>query len=40
METFSTLLCEANPVVTGGFTSQMPVMWSFDIFLYVPEQTV
>ena len=37
METFSMLLalCEGNPPVTGGFPSQRPVMWSFDIFLDV-----
>ena len=34
METFSTLLdlCEGNPPVTGGFPSQRPVTWSFDVF--------
>ena len=34
METFSALLalCEGNPLVTGGFLSQRPVMWSFDVF--------
>ena len=43
METFSALLavCEGNPPVTGGFTSQRPVMWSFDIFFdFALEQTV
>ena len=35
METFSTLLihCEGNPLVTGGFPSQMLVMQTFDVFL-------
>ena len=35
METFSMLLalCEWNLLVTGGFSSQRPVMWSFDVFL-------
>ena len=34
METFSALLtlCEENPSVTGGFPSQRPVIWSFDVF--------
>ena len=34
MESFSTLLalCEGNPLVTGGFPSQGPVMRSFDVF--------
>ena len=34
METFSALLalCEGNPLVTGGFPSQRPVTWNFDIF--------
>ena len=34
METFSALLalCEGNEPVTGGFPSQRPVTWSFDIF--------
>ena len=34
METFSTLLalCEGNPPVTGGFASQRPVIWNFDVF--------
>ena len=34
METFSALLalCEGNASVTGGFPSQRPVTWSFDIF--------
>ena len=34
METFSTSLaiCEGNPPGTGGFPSQRPVMWSFDVF--------
>ena len=33
MEIFSELLalCEGNPPVTGGFPSQRPVTWSFDI---------
>ena len=32
--TFSALLalCEGNPPVTGGFPSQRPVTWSFDVF--------
>ena len=32
--TFSMLLafCEGNPPVTGGFHSQRPVIWSFDVF--------
>ena len=32
--TFSVLLalCEGNPPVTGGFPSQSPVTWSFDVF--------
>ena len=25
-------LCEGNPPVTGGFSSQRPVTWSFEIF--------
>ena len=29
-----------NSPVTGEFLSQMPVTWSFDIFLYMPKQTV
>ena len=35
METFSALLalCEGNPKVTGGFPSQRPVTWSFDVYL-------
>ena len=35
METFSALLtlCEWNPTVTGGFPSQRPVTWSFDVFI-------
>ena len=35
METCSMLLalCEGNPLVTGGFPSQRPVTWSFDVFL-------
>ena len=34
MDTFSPLLalCEGNPLVTGGFPSQRPVTWSFDVF--------
>ena len=34
METFSALLalCTGNSLVTGLFTSQRPVMWSFDVF--------
>ena len=34
METFSTSLdlYDGNPLVTGGFPSQRPVMWSFDVF--------
>ena len=34
METISPLraLCEGNPPVTGGFPSQRPVTWSFDVF--------
>ena len=34
METFSALLalCKGNPSVTGGFLSQRPVTWSFDVF--------
>ena len=34
MESFSALLtvCEGNPLVTDGFSSQTPVTWSFDIF--------
>ena len=34
METFSALmaLCQQNPPVTGGFPSQRPVTWSFDVF--------
>ena len=33
METFFALLvfCEGNPPVTGGFPSQRPVTWSFDV---------
>ena len=35
METFSSslVLCEGNPPVTGGFPSQRPVTWSFDVIL-------
>ena len=35
--TFSALLslCEGNPLVTGGFPSQWPVTWNFDIFFNV-----
>ena len=35
MERFSALLalCEGNPPVTGEFPSQMPVTWSFDVFI-------
>ena len=35
METFSAwlALCEGNPPVSGGFTSQRPVTRSFDIFI-------
>ena len=35
MDTFSALLalCEGNPPVTGGFTSQRPVTRSFGVFL-------
>ena len=34
MVTFSALLvlCEGNPMVTGGFPSQRPVTWSFGVF--------
>ena len=34
METFSALLalCKRNPAVIGGFPSQRPVTWSFDVF--------
>ena len=34
METFSALpaLCEGNPPITGGFSSQRPVTRSFDVF--------
>ena len=34
METYFVLLtlCEGNPLVTGGFPSQRPVMQSFDVF--------
>ena len=34
METFSVLLalCEGNPLVTGGFPPQRPVMQSCDVF--------
>ena len=34
METFFALLaiCERNLLVTAGFPSQRPVMWSFDVF--------
>ena len=34
MKTFSAslTLCEGNPPVTGGFLTQRPVTWSFDIF--------
>ena len=34
METFSAslALCEVNPPVTGGFTSQRPVTRSYDVF--------
>ena len=36
METFSTslALCEGNLPVTGGFPSQRPVMWSFDVLFF------
>ena len=43
METFSALLalCEGNPPVTGGLSSQTPVTRSFDVFfLSAPDQTV
>ena len=45
MEPFSALLavCEGSPPVTRGFSSQRPVMQSFDIFFDVEqtaEQTV
>ena len=35
MDTFAALpaLCERNPQVTGGFPSQRPVTWSFDVFV-------
>ena len=35
MEIFSMLLalCEGNQLVTDGFPSQRPVMWSFDVFV-------
>ena len=34
MGTFSALLalCEGNPPITGGFPSQGPVTWGFDVF--------
>ena len=34
METFSALLalCEGKPPVIGGFPSQRPVTWNFDVF--------
>ena len=34
---FSALLalCEENPPVTGGFPSQRPVTWSFDVFFLI-----
>ena len=34
METFSALpaICVGNPSVIGEFTTQRPVMWSFDVF--------
>ena len=37
MDTFSALpvLCERNPLVTGGFPSQSPVVASLDIFFYL-----
>ena len=33
-ETFSALLifCKGNPTVSGGFSSQRPVTWGFDVF--------
>ena len=36
MATFSKLLalCEGNSPVTGGFPSQRPVRWSFDVFFW------
>ena len=35
METFSALLalCEGSPPVTGGFPSQWPVTWGFDVLI-------
>ena len=41
METFSALLalCEGNPPVTGGFPSQRPVTWSFDVLFDVSSWT-
>ena len=38
VEAFSTFLalCEGNPPVIGGFPSQRPVAWSFDVFFDVP----
>ena len=37
METFSTSLslCEGNSPVTGEFSSQRPLTWSFDVFFYL-----
>ena len=42
MEIFSALLvvCEGNPPVTGGFPSQKPVTWSFEVVLSAPEQSL
>ena len=42
MEAISPLqaLCEGNPPVTGGFPSQRPVTWNFDVFFDLPEETV
>ena len=37
METFSALLslCAGNSPVTGDFSSQWPVTWSFDVFFHM-----
>ena len=32
VEAFSAALCDGKPPVTGGFPSQRPLTWSFDVF--------
>ena len=42
MDRHSTLLalCVGNPPVTGGFSTQGPEMWTFDVFLDANKHTV